>query len=154
LVQIQAVTPAEYVKQVPIQQRKDIVALRRLIKKHLPVGYQESVNWGMIVYQVPIKRCPNTYNGQPLAYLGLAAQKNHLAIYFMGLYGDEKLKNKFEADYKKSGHKLNMGKSCLRFKTIDDIPQGVIAWAIGALSVDEFIKLHDSLHLQRKKGKH
>lgn len=150
MVQIQAVSPADYVKRVPADQRKDIAALRALIRKHLPAGYQEAANWGMLAYQVPLKKCPNTYNGQPLVYLGLAAQKNHIAIYFMGLYGDEKLKKKFEADYKKSGKKFNMGKSCLRFKKIEDIPLDVITAAISALEVDEFIELHNAAMSMRK----
>ena len=150
MVSIQASTPADYIKQVPAHQRKDIVTLRALIRKNLPAGYKEAASWGMLVYQVPLKKCPDTYNGQPLIYLGLSAQKNYLAIYFMGLYGDEKLKKQFEADYKKSGKKLNMGKSCLRFKSIDEIPLDVVAKVIGALEVDDFIELHNASMSMRK----
>lgn len=153
MVQIQASSPSDYVKQLPADIRKQIDGLRKLIKSNLQPGFEESVNWGMLVYQVPIKRCPETYNGQPLAYVGLAAQKNYLALYLLGIYSDEKLRKKFETHYKKSGKKLNMGKSCLRFKSIDEIPVDVIAESISEFSVEDFIEMHKKSMSHRKSKK-
>ena len=150
--QIHVNTPANYVKQLAPDTRKQINALRKIIKKNLQPGFEEAVNWGMLVYQVPVKRCQETYNGQPLAYVGLAAQKNYLALYLFGIYSDDKLRKKFEVHYKKSGKKINMGKSCLRFKSIEELPVEIIAQSIGEFSVDDIIALHNA-SLAYKKNK-
>ncbi len=153
MVQINASSPADYVSQLAPEVRVQINKLRKLIKANLQPGFQESINWGMIVYQVPVKKCPETYNGQPLAYVGLAAQKNFLALYLLGIYADDAIRKKFENHYKKSGKKLNMGKSCLRFKSIDDIPLDVVATAVGSHSVEDFIAMHDNSMSLRKSKK-
>lgn len=151
--QIKASSPANYVNQLSPDEKKQINALRKLIKANLQPGFEEAVNWGMLVYQVPVKRCSETYNGQPLTYVGLAAQKNYLALYLLGIYSDEKLRKKFESHYKKSGKKLNMGKACLRFKSIDEIPVDVIAESINLVSVDDFINMHSASMAHRKNKK-
>ncbi len=80
------------------------------------------MQFGMIAYCVPLSRYPETYNGAPLLYAALAAQKNHNAVYLMGIYADGELRKWFEANYKASGKRLDVGKSCVRFKTLDDLP--------------------------------
>lgn len=150
MVQINVGSVAEYVKCLNPEIRREINALRKLIKQNLQPGYEEAINWGMIVYQVPVKRCPETYNGQPLAYVGLAAQKNNLALYLLGIYSDDKVRKQFEDHYKKSGKKLNMGKSCLRFKSINEIPRDVIAQSIAKFSVNDFINMHHESMAHRK----
>ena len=89
--QSDAKTVTEYLAGLPDDRRKAIKTVRALIRKHLPKGYEEAMNWGMISYQVPLKTCPQTYNGQPLVYAALASQKNHMAVYLTGIYSSNGL---------------------------------------------------------------
>ena len=136
-----AKTVAEYLKSLPDERRQAISAVRRVIRKHLPKGYQESLNWGMIAYQVPLRTYPDTYNGQPLMYAALASQKRHMAVYLTGIYADAKARAAFEKTYRATGKRFDVGKSCVRFRTLDDLPLPLIAEAIGSLSVDDLIAL-------------
>lgn len=121
MVQSQATSVSAYIKELPSDRQKTIRAMRRFMRKHMPKGYKECMNWGMICYEVPLKVFPDTYNKQPLMYCGLAAQKNHNAFYSMCAYSDEKALKKIQTAFKKAGKKCNMGKSCIRFTTIDDL---------------------------------
>ena len=136
-------TPTQYLASLPPERRKLIEAVRSVIRKNLPKGYQETMNWGMISYEIPLKKYPNTYNGQPLGYAGLAAQKNYCSLHLMSVYADPKLKRQFEDEWKKSGKKLNMGKSCIRFNSIEDIALDLIGKTIAATSVEQYIKLYE-----------
>jgi hypothetical protein len=142
---------ADYLAELPDDRRKAIAAVRKEILKNLPKGYEEGMQYGMIGYSVPLKRYPQTYNGQALNYVALAAQKNHMAIYLMGIYGDDALRAKFEKAYRESGKKLDAGKSCVRFKTLEDLPLDVIGEAVAALSVEDFIALHEKARGGTKK---
>lgn len=135
-----ATTVAAYLKRLPADRRKVVSAVRDVVVKHLPKGYRESVNWGHIAYEIPLETLPKTYNGQPLLYVGLAAQKNHYALYLMGAYADSKKGKQLESEFKKRGKKLDMGKSCLRFKSLDDLPLDVIADVVASTPVDEMIR--------------
>jgi Domain of unknown function (DU1801) len=135
-----ATTVAAYLNGLPADRRKVVSAVRDVVVKHLPKGYRESVNWGHIAYEIPLEMLPRTYNGQPLLYVGLAAQKNHYALYLMGAYADSKKGKQLESEFKKRGKKLDMGKSCLRFKSLDDLPLDVIADVIASTPVDEMIR--------------
>jgi len=104
------------------------------------------MNWGMISYEVPLSIEPDTYNGKPLMYAALASQKRHMAVYLSGIYGDEKLREQFEADYKATGKRMDMGKSCVRFKKLEDLPLELIGSAIAAVDVDDFVAMHDAAH--------
>src|SRR6185369_13191065 len=95
--------------------RAVVAAVRKIILKNLPKGFQETINWGMISYEVPLERCPETYNGQPLSYAALAAQKNYYGLYLMPVYGNKKLETFLRDAFKKAGKKLDMGKACVRF---------------------------------------
>jgi len=108
------------------------------------------MNWGMIVYQVPLARYPNTYNGQPLAYAGLASQKNHMAVYLMGIYMDDEARQRFEAAYRATGKRYDVGKSCVRFRKLDDLPLGLIGESVALLGVDEFVARVAQAHAPRK----
>lgn len=88
MVQSQAATLAEYLDELPEERRAVVARVRQTVLDHLPAGYQETMRWGMISYEIPLERYPNTYNGQPLAYIGLAAPKRHYALYLMGAYAD------------------------------------------------------------------
>ncbi len=133
-------TVAQYLSELPDERKESISIVRQTIIENLPVGYEEVMNWGMITYEVPLKTFSDTYNGKPLMYAGLASQKNHMSVYLMGCYLMPEIRKKFEDYYNKSGKKLNAGKSCIRFKKIDDLPLKLIAETIALMSVKEFIE--------------
>jgi uncharacterized protein YdhG (YjbR/CyaY superfamily) len=148
--QSDATTVAEYLAGLPTDRRAALEAVRQTILANLPAGYEEAMNWGMIVYQVPLARYPDTYNGQPLAYAGLASQKNHMAIYLTGLYADDAARERFEAAYRATRKRYDVGKSCVRFKKLDDLPLALIGESIAAFSVDAFIRQVEQAHPPRK----
>jgi uncharacterized protein YdhG (YjbR/CyaY superfamily) len=148
--QSDAATVAEYLAGLPADRRAAIEAVRQTILANLPDGYEEAMNWGMIVYQVPLARYPRTYNGQPLAYAALASQKNHMAVYLTGIYADDEARQAFEAAYRATGKRYDVGKSCVRFKKLDDLPLALIGESVARFSVDEFIAQVEKAHPVRK----
>ena len=149
----EAKTVDEYLLSLPEERREAISKVRKVILQNLPDGYEESMNWGMISYEVPLSTCPDTYNGQPLTYAALASQKNHMAVYLSGIYMDEAAREKFESDYKATGKKFDVGKSCVRFRKLDDLPLPVIGEAIRYLPADEFVARVKAVHSPRKARK-
>jgi hypothetical protein len=139
-----ATTPEAYLAELPSERRADIAAVRDVIRKNLPEGYGESVNWGMISYGVPLERYPNTYNKQPLCYVGLAAQKNYNALYLMRVYGDKAQEKRLRDAFKKAGKKLDMGKSCVRFKKAEDLPLDTIGEIVASTPVEKWIAVYES----------
>jgi hypothetical protein len=148
--QSDATTVTEYLASLPEDRRRAMKAVRTVIRANLPKGLVEAMNWGMIVYEVPLKTCPDTYNGQPLAYAALASQKHYMSVYLMGIYGSDELRADFEQSYRASGKRMDIGKACVRFRTLDDLPLDVVANAIGALTIEEFIAMHDQSASLRK----
>jgi len=136
-------TVKEYINSLPEERRLEVGRLRHLIKNNLPPGYAETMNWGMISYEIPLKRYPKTYNNKPLTYVALASQKRYISLYLMNIYGDEKTTEWFHRRYVESGKKLNMGKSCVRFRKVNDLPLDLIAQTIALTSVDEFISYYE-----------
>lgn len=130
---------SEYLEALPAERRDALKKVRAVIRKHLPKGFTEDVGFGMITYGVPLSKYPNTYNKQPLCLAALASQKNHMAVYLMSAYADPKVRKRFETAWKKTGKKLDMGQSCVRFKKVDDLALDVIADAIAAHTPDELI---------------
>ncbi len=114
-----AATVKEYIDSLSPERRADIQKVRRIIRKNLPPGFKEGMQYGCIGYYVPFSRLADTYNGEPLSVAGLASQKNHMAVYLMSVYGSPNLRRWFEQEYRKSGKKLDMGKSCLRFRSVE-----------------------------------
>ena len=148
--QSDATTVAEYLAELPADRRAAIATVRQTILAHLPLGYEEAINWGMITYQVPLQRHPDTYNGQPLAYAALASQKNYMAVYLSGIYMDDAAQQRFEAAYRATGKRYDVGKSCVRFRKLDDLPLALIGESIAWLGVDEFIARVEKVHPVRK----
>jgi len=144
MVSSRAITVAQYLAELPPERRAVISAIRDVINKNMPPGYVESMNWGMISWEIPLSRYPVTYNGQPLSYMALAAQKNNYALYLMCVYQDAALLKKLKESFKKAGKKLDMGKSCIHFKTPNDLALGVIRDLIKRTSVDDFIAIYES----------
>jgi len=132
-------TPAAYLASLPPERRKVIAAVRAVVKKRLPKGYVETMNWGMLSYEIPLSRYPDTYNKQPLTYLALAAQKNNYALYLTCTSGDQALMGKLAAAYKAAGRKPDMGKGCLRFKSLEELPLDVIGDIVASTSVERRI---------------
>ena len=132
-------TPAAYLASLPPERRKVIAAVRAVVKKRLPKGYVETMNWGMLSYEIPLSRYPDTYNKQPLTYLALAAQKNNYALYLTCTSGDRALMGKLAAAYKAAGRKPDMGKGCLRFKSLEELPLDVIGDIVASTSVERRI---------------
>ena len=139
--QSKANTVKQYLNELPNDRKKAISIVRQTILENLPEGYDEVMNWGMITYEVPLETYPNTYNGKSLMYAALASQKNHMAVYLMGCYMIPEVRNEFEKAYKKSGKRFDAGKSCIRFKKIDDLPLDLLGKTIASMDVNEFIEL-------------
>ncbi len=137
-----APTIKEYLAEMPEDRRKAVKKVRDTILKNLPAGYEEAINFGMITYQVPLEVYPDTYNKKPLMYAALANQKNHMAVYLTGIYMDEELYQDFEEKYRDTGKRYDVGKSCVRFRKLDDLPLELIGESIGAISMEEFIRAH------------
>ena len=150
-------TVKAYIDALPEDRRKAIRKVRALVNKHLPKGYEEGIQYGIIGWYVPHRIYPDGYHcdpSQPLPYIGLASQKNYISLYLMCIYGDEKLRKQFEKDWAASGRKLNMGKSCVRFKDVDDVPFDVIGRAVAAVPVKDFIAFYEAnVPASRRKKK-
>lgn len=144
MVSSKAITPAAYLASLPPERRKVIAAVRDVIRKRLPKGYVETMNWGMLAYEVPLSRYPDTSNKQPLMYLALAAQKNNYAFYMTGVSNDKALMDRLAAAYKAAGRKLDMGKSCLRFKSLDELPLDVIGDIVASTNVERRIEVEEA----------
>ena len=145
-----ATTVEAYLKELSEDRVSQIAVVRDVILKNLPAGYEETMNWGIISYQRPLHVYPDTYNKQPLLLAALASQKNHMAIYLSGLYLFEKLYNDFEIAYRKTGKRFDVGKSCVRFKKLDNLPLDLIGSTIAALPVASFIARVKQVHSPRK----
>ena len=147
----ESTTVADYLAKLPPDRRQSIEQVREIILKNLPEGYEEVMNWGMITYQVPLEIYPDTYNKKPLMYAALANQKNHMAVYLTGIYMDEKLNQEFEDSYKKTGKRYDVGKSCVRFRKLDDLPLPLIGESIKAMEMKEFVTRTKGLSARKVK---
>ena len=137
-----ASTPEEYLAELPSDRRDDVAAVRDVIVRHLPEGYEEVVNWGMLTYQVPVTELPAPHNKEPLCYVSLAAQKNYNAIYLMSVYGSEVHEAKLRTAFKKAGKKLDMGKSCVRFRKAADLPLETIGELVASIPPAQWIAIY------------
>ena len=145
-------TVEEYLASLPPERRDVISTVRDTVRRHLPEGYAEGMAYGMIYYHIPLSRYPATYNDNPLCYAGLAAQKNHFALYLMGAYADGASQERLRQGFARAGKKLDMGKSCIRFKRIEDLPLDVIGESIASVSPDAYIAFYERSRLQTKAG--
>jgi hypothetical protein len=142
-------TVSQYLRQLDPERRSVLSTVRKVVNDNLPRGYAEGVGFGMITWQVPLARYPDTYNGQPLCSVGLSAQKNHNSLYLMGPYGDPEQRRLLEREFRKRGLKLDMAKSCLRFKTLDDLPLDVIGAIIRRTPPKALMAMHESGHRRK-----
>jgi uncharacterized protein YdhG (YjbR/CyaY superfamily) len=149
--QSDAATVTDYLAQLPDDRRAAISAVRDLILEHLPEGFVEVMNWGAISYEVPLEVYPDTYNKKPLMYVGLASQKRHMAVYLCGIYGDPELKADIVERWKATGKRLDMGASCIRFKKLDHLALDLVAEAVSAISMVDFVARAKAVQAARKK---
>lgn len=143
-----------YLAKLPADRRDAIARVRAVINDHLPTGYEEKLQYGMISWVVPESVLPaaQVYNKQPLAYVALASQKSHMAVYMMGIYGDQKLRDWFEKAYKATGKRFDVGKSCVRFKSLDALPLEVVGDAVSRISVNQFVDGYHRVRANTKTG--
>jgi uncharacterized protein YdhG (YjbR/CyaY superfamily) len=141
-------TPEEYIAQIPEDRKAVFQQLREIITDNLPTGFEEVISYGMLGYVVPHSIYPSGYHCDsklPLPFLAIASQKNFCAVYHMGIYADEKLLNWFVEEYPKhSNQKLDMGKSCIRFKKMENIPMKLLAELMKKMTVNQWISLYES----------
>lgn len=141
---IEGVTTVEdYLTALPDDRREIIQTVRKIILANLPEGYVETFGFGMIAYVIPLKHYPNTYNKQPLMLAALASQKNNCSLYLMTVYGEPKIEKWFKEEFEKSGKRLKMGKSCVHFNKIDDLPLDLIAKVIAKVSIEAYISRYE-----------
>lgn len=141
--QSKATTPEQYLSELPEDRKEAMLKLRNAIKENLPQGFEEVISYGMLGYVVPNSIYPFGYHCDPklpLPFINLASQKNFIALYHMGIYADKNLESWFVSEYPKHVKtKLDMGKSCIRFKKMDDIPFDFIGELAAKVSVEDWI---------------
>ena len=143
-----AKTPEEYINALPPERKEAISKLRKIIVKNLPKGFSETMDYGMIGYVVPHSIYPNGYHCKPetpLPFMSLASQKNFVAVYHMGVYAHKELLDWFVNEYPKHcSRKLDMGKSCVRFKKVEEIPYELIGELASKMTTEEWIDIYES----------
>lgn len=145
--QSKAITVAAYLNELPADRRAAISAVREVIRKNLNPGFEEGVQYGMIGYYVPHSLYPAGYHcdpKQPLPYASLASQKNYMSLYLMACYGNEDEESWLRDQFMKAGKKLDMGKSCVRFKKLEDLPLEVVGQAFRRMTVKKYVAIYEA----------
>jgi len=148
-----AATVEEYLASLPDGRRPAITAVLQVVRRHLPKGFEEVMNSGMICWQVPLAVLPDTHNKQPLMYAALANQKHHMALYLCSVYGSSSLRKDLEEGYARAGIRLDMGLGCIRFRKLHHVPLPVIGKIIGAVSMKQYIARVQELQDEQQKKK-
>ncbi|MFL5385103.1 MAG: DUF1801 domain-containing protein [Longimicrobiaceae bacterium] len=138
-----AATVEEYLAELPEDRRESLSRVREVVLRNLPAGYEERMNWGLISYEIPLARYSKTYNRQPLTYAALGSQKNYCAVYLMNVYGDGEQARRFKEAFKKAGKKLDMGKSCVRFRSADDLALDAVGEVIASTTPEQYIAIYE-----------
>ncbi len=148
-----ATTVEEYLADLPADRREALTAIRDTINANLDDGFAEGMEYGMVTWGVPLERYPTTYNGKPLGVVSLASQKNHMALYLMCLYADDGLEEWFRQQYVDRGMKLDLGKSCVRFKSLDEVPLDVLAELLRRITPEQHIARYEESRAATRKGR-
>jgi len=135
---------AAFLDGLPAERRKAMGVVRRLIRKHLPAGYEEAFVRGMIVYQVPLARYADTYNRHALWYAALAAEKSYLSLHLMPIYASPALAKRLRDGFEAAGKKLDMGKACVRFEAADDLALDAVAEVVASTPLDRWVEIAKS----------
>ena len=139
-----ATTVEAYLAELPPERRAVVAAVRDVVRRNLPDGYCEAMNWGMISWEIPLETCPGTYNGQPLSYAGLAAQKNYYSLYLMSAYAEGEEEGWLREAFRKAGKKLDMGRCCVRFRSLEDLELNAIAKVVAGTPPQAFIAMFEA----------
>ena len=146
--QYEAASPDDYINQLPDERKEPLTKLRKVINDNIPKGFEEGMNYNLIGYYVPHSVYPDGYHCDPklpLPFMNLASQKNFVAVYHMGVYAKKELLDWFTSEYPKySNRKLDMGKSCIRLKKMDDIPYELIGELASKMTAEEWIDVYES----------
>jgi hypothetical protein len=137
-------TVSAYLKSLPADRRAAIERVRQVVRDHLPAGYEEACDWGMICYNVPLRRFARTYNGRPLSYVALGAQKRYNVLYLMRVYGDKKQEEQLRRAFTAEGKKLDMGKACIRFRTPEDLALGAVGALVASTPPDDYVAIYEA----------
>lgn len=154
--QSKATSVSQYLAELPEDRRTALEAVRQVILKNLDKDFEEGMQYGMIGYYVPHRIHPAGYHcdpKQPLPFAGLASQKNHMSFYILSIYGDPDQEAWFRKEWAKTGKKLDMGKSCIRFKKLDDLPLEVVGAAVRRISAKKYIQQCQSVLANRTNDK-
>ena len=151
--QSDAQTVEDYLASLPDDRREVVSAIRDVVNAHLPDGYRESMASGMIGWGIPLEDYPDTYNGRPLGVVALASQKHHLALYLMGVYAVPGLEDWFRQQYAERGLALDMGKSCVRFKRLDQVPLDVVGEVVARVTPTDFIAAYAAARAATARGR-
>jgi hypothetical protein len=130
---------ATYLAQLPSDRRKELARVRAVVRKNLPSGYEEELSRGIIVYSVPLRVYPDTYNGQALWYVAMASQKNYLTLYLMNAYAHAPLARRLRDGFKAAGKRLDMGKACIRFRSADDLALDTIGEIVASTPLEKYV---------------
>ena len=139
-----ATTPDEYIAALPEERQTIVRAIRDEIRRNLPDGYAEGMSYGMIAWYVPLERFPDTYNGQPLGLVALASQKQYVSLYLNSVYGDRDTETWFRERWAATGKPLNMGKSCVRFRRLEDVPLDLVGETIARADLDGYLASYEA----------
>lgn len=146
-------TAAQYLASLPPDRRKTIAGVRELVRRHLPPGYREAMASGMITYEVPLSTLPDTYNGHALWYAALASEKNYCTLHLMAAYGNPVLYRQLEDAFKAAGKKFDMGKACLHFRSLDDLPLDAVGKCVAAVPMDQYVAWYHASRQKATKGR-
>lgn len=139
--QSQAKNIKQYLAELDTNRSKEISKLVELVRDSIKPGFDETMRWGMVSYEIPMELSGPTYNNQPLSYIGIASQKNHISVYLMGLYAIPEVFAEFQTRWAKAGKKLDMGKGCVRFSSLAEADLATLKWAIKKYSPKQFLAL-------------
>lgn len=136
-----ATSVADFLAKLPAERRREVERVRDVVRRHLPEGYEEVISKDMLVYQVPLKRYSDTYNGHPLWYVALASEKWYLSLHLMSAYGDAAQARRLKDGFEAAGKKLDMGKACIHFRTADDLALDVIGEVVASIPLDRWVEI-------------
>ena len=145
-------TPDQYIASLPADRAQTIAAVRALVNRHIPRGYDECIVWGTIGWAIPLSRYPDTYNQQPICYVALSSQKNFCSLYLMGAFWSASQLAQLKAAFQAAGKKLDMGKCCVHFQSPDDLPLAAIGRLISAIPSEKWIEMYEQTRLMTKAG--
>jgi hypothetical protein len=144
MVSSRATSVDDYLAELPPDRADVVRTVRQTILDHLPEGYVETMNWGMICYELPLERYPETYNGQPIGTAALAAQARHYSLYLNAVYMSGELSQRLRDAYAEAGIKLDMGRTCVRFRNLDGIDLDVVGDVIAAVTPEDLIAMYEA----------